>query len=321
MPQWADAERCLVIVLDQSGSMGDVIEDIRQGCLALERCAGPQTCVHYIVFDETASAGPSLQAMPFKGGGTSIRSAFRELHALLFTQGTPKKLDVVFVSDGEDHQMEQCKRALAQMKPPGCPSRLFSVGVRADFPTTLVTDLLYPVFGRDSDPSAPAVLPLESGEEAEWVFQQLGSYVNDASAGAPPSVEDFTEDSSMDELCTGAQRAYNACMHGCLFSRTSSDLAALTRCEEILARIARLSLDAVVADKRAARQPALPSRLLALYGDTTPLDALTLARKLHVQVSDILLLAAGNPFVQYARNAYNPFVQYARNASTCTKCL
>jgi hypothetical protein len=92
MPQWADAERCLVIVLDQSGSMGDLIEDIRQGCLALERCAGPQTCVHYIVFNETASAGPSLQAMPFCGGGTSICTAFRELYRLLNTQGTPKKV-------------------------------------------------------------------------------------------------------------------------------------------------------------------------------------------------------------------------------------
>lgn len=56
--------------------------------------------------------------------------------------------------------MQECQQSLAALKPPPCPSRLFSVGVRSDFPTSLVTDHLYPKFGRDSDVSAPPVLPL-----------------------------------------------------------------------------------------------------------------------------------------------------------------
>lgn len=73
------------------------------------------------------------------------------------------QLDLVFISDGEDSNMRECEERLAALKPPPCPSRLFSVGVRSGFPTTLVTDHLYPKFGRESDVSAPPVLPLVRG--------------------------------------------------------------------------------------------------------------------------------------------------------------
>lgn len=56
--------------------------------------------------------------------------------------------------------MDECKRQLDQLPAAKCRSRLFSVGVRSGFPTTLVTDHLYPKFGRDSDVSTPPVLPL-----------------------------------------------------------------------------------------------------------------------------------------------------------------
>ena len=200
----------------------------------------------------------------------------------------PPQLDVVFISDGEDTDMDECKQELGRMKPPQCPSRLFSVGVRSGFPTTLVTDLLYPTFGQDSDASTPAVLPLEDAEEAEWVFEQLRAYVNDASPPPPPSVTDFTEESTMEELSIGAKRAYNACMFGCLFRKSSSDMVALRDCESILTHIAGLSLAALMSSKRAPTRPGLPSRLMVLYGDTTPLDALTLARKLRAQVRQCL---------------------------------
>ena len=65
-------------------------------------------------------------------------------------------------------------------------------------------------------------------------------------------------------------------MHGCLFSKSSSELAALSLCDAILQRIVRLSLGALTAAKRAARQAGLPSRLLSGGGEVTPLEALTL---------------------------------------------
>lgn len=81
-----------MIVLDQSGSMTDVIHSIRDGCLALERSAGAKTAVHYIVFNEKAKSSEVLQALPFESGGTRISSAFQELHCLIRRHGAPRKV-------------------------------------------------------------------------------------------------------------------------------------------------------------------------------------------------------------------------------------
>lgn len=62
--------------------------------------------------------------------------------------------------------MSECTRQLDQLPVPSCRSRLFSVGVRSGFPTTLVTDHLYLKFGRHSDLSTPPVIPLVSA--ARW---------------------------------------------------------------------------------------------------------------------------------------------------------
>ncbi len=102
--------------------------------------------------------------------------------------------------------MAECMRQLDAMAAPSCPSRFFSVGVRSCFPTSLVTDYLYPKFGRESDVSAPPVLPLESAEEAPWVFEQLQSHVNDLGPVQPPRLEDFNEDTPTEALYVGAKR-------------------------------------------------------------------------------------------------------------------
>ena len=78
-------------------------------------------------------------------------------------------------------------------------------------------------------------------------------------------------------------QAYNACMHGCLFHKSSSELAALSQCDAILQRIAELSLKALTSAKRAGRRSVLPSRLTIDCG-VTPLEALSMAKVLRAQV-------------------------------------
>lgn len=203
---WSDADRVVAIVLDQSGSMSDLILDVRRECEALAKTVGPRDVVQYIVFDDVAHAGVCLADLPSRAGSTNIFSGFKKLHCLLKSCGTPRRLDVVFISDGEDQDMDQCKRDLDGLPAPRCPSRLFSVGVRSLFPTGLVTDHLYPKFGRQSDVSTPPVLPLESGAEAPWVFEQLGLFLNDAEPRPPPGLEDFTVDTPVEALHAGAKQ-------------------------------------------------------------------------------------------------------------------
>lgn len=77
-------------------------------------------------------------------------------------------------------------------------------------------------------------------------------------------------------------------MHACLFSKSASELAALRQCDAILRRILGLSLTAVASAKRSARQAALPSQLLRLCEDVTPLQALRLAQTLRGKVRECL---------------------------------
>ena len=86
----------------------------------------------------------------------------------------------------------------------------------------------------------------------------------------------------------GARRAYNACMHGCLFAKSSSELAALTQCDAILQRALRLSLAAVTSAKRTARHEALSSQLLRAQEEASPMDALRLAQTLRGKVRECL---------------------------------
>jgi hypothetical protein len=86
------------------------------------------------------------------------------------------------------------------MMPLPCHCRLFCVGVKAEFPTNLVSDHLYAKFGWGSDPSAPPVIPLESPSETQGVFRQLAGYLAEAKARPAPKEEDITEAMSAAEL-------------------------------------------------------------------------------------------------------------------------
>ena len=292
---WSDLERLVAVVVDHSASMGLVIDGVRAGCASLGRALREQgIAVHFIIFDDVAQDGASLEELAARGRGTRISLAFELLQRLLAANGTPKQLDVVFVSDGEDVQMDACVRCIDGMPMPACRCRLFSVGVGYRFPTTLVTDHLYPVFGRDSDVVTPPVIPMENRDDAPGVFAQLQSLLSTARQGPLPCLEDFVSGMDPARLLLGAHQAYNACVHGCLFKRSVPEPEALEACAAILARIEALCMDAVRVRREAPQaKRALASQLLALDKPSAA-DALGTVQALCRQVKECVNRARRN---------------------------
>jgi hypothetical protein len=286
-PAWSCLERLVVPIIDHSASMLGVIDVVRKECSRLgEALRAQDVAVHFIIFDDIASAGPELGKLTSRGNRTRIALAFGLLTNLLRENGTPRQLDVVFVSDGEDTDMSLCTTGVRAMEPPGCRCRLFSVGVGFSFPTTLVIDLLYPRFGLHSDPAIPPVIPMGCCDEAPGVFAQLLPLLSTARQPPPPTLGDFQVGGGMQpvDLLGGARRVYNACMHGCLFKKDVSETAALAACAEILARVEALCIEAVKADRAAPRgKRVLPSQLMAL-DEMSAADALEAIQALRHQV-------------------------------------
>ena len=80
------------------------------------------------------------------GGMTSIFPAFEELFAYLELT-KPKKVDIVFISDGEDNRMDICRKSFSthiDMFQKDFPEiqehRFFTIGVGPGFPTDLVSN-------------------------------------------------------------------------------------------------------------------------------------------------------------------------------------
>jgi hypothetical protein len=286
---WAGLQRLVVPVVDHSGSMATVIRGVRAECARLGDCLRAQgVAVHFIIFDDTSSHGTVLEDMVPLGNGTRIAPPFELLLRLLRERGTPDQLDVVFVSDGEDLDMPQCVAALAALVPPECRRRLFSVGVGYSFPTTLVTDHLYPRFGAHTDVGIPPVIPMEGPFDTPGVFAQLQALLSTAREGPPPTLADFGSGMQPAALLTGARRVYNACMHACLFKKDAPETSALAACAEILARVEALCIEAVRAERAApGGKRALPSQLLAL-DEPSAADALQQIQALRQQVRECI---------------------------------
>ena len=285
---WTALERLVVPVIDHSGSMAGVIGGVRRECSRFGDALRAQgVAVHFIIFDDLPSDGGTLERLIPRGNGTRIALAFKLLLHLLRTNGTPGQLDVVFVSDGEDMHMPLCETTVAAMEPPACRCRLFSVGVGRSFPTTLVTDHLYPKFGRESDVATPPVIPMETPDDTAAVFAQLQSLLATAQQGPPPRLEDFASGMQPADLLSGAHGAYNACMHSCLFRKDAPERGALTACAEILVRIEALCVEAVRAKRVMPREKrSLPSQLLLALGEPSAADALRTIQALRQQVKE-----------------------------------
>ena len=204
---WRGKKRVVMVIIDYSDSMQFYSQSIYNGCHSLkEQNVCPETEYYFIGFSNFVKQSHDIRDLLHMRGSTRIAPAFECIHNLLDKYGQPGQIDIVFVSDGQDDCMPKCIASLSSLPAPPCRSRLFCVGVRSGFPTTLVTDHLYPKFGRDSDKSAPPVIPMESNEEAPWVFEQLATLLSTDKESPSPVYDDFTEAMTAQELCMGAKR-------------------------------------------------------------------------------------------------------------------
>jgi uncharacterized protein with von Willebrand factor type A (vWA) domain len=87
--------------------------------------------------------------IPRVTGGTTIFPAFKELFRYI-REAVPSKVDVVFISDGEDNDMVKCRKDFAkhltkfqQEFPYVSEHRLFTIGVGPGFPCDLVRSVLH----------------------------------------------------------------------------------------------------------------------------------------------------------------------------------
>ena len=260
---WERLERLVVIIIDQSSSMDHILDAVRRSVGGMTKAGfGYGTDVHFITFDHRVGDSSSLEDLPASHGTTRIMPAFMRMRSLIQKHGTPKSLDVVFVSDGEDDKKKDAFVELALMPAPLCPSRLFPVGVGRGFPSTLVFDTLMPVFGTLNDPTMAAVLPLETAEESDYIFEILGDELRTTAPRTPPTLEELRPGLSLDALYSRSFWAYNACMNRVFVGRKAAvasakpgelnqaTVEALGECLAIQRRVASLVLETMRAAKR-----------------------------------------------------------------------
>ena len=129
--------KVVVVIQDRSPSMRNFIGTLDEQLK--RRRLGSQ----YIFFSSnmarTTDMTPELMT-----GGTTIFPAFEELFRYI-REALPHKVDVVFISDGEDNNMVRCRTdfrthlgRFRQEFPDVNEHRLFTVGVGPNFPCDLV---------------------------------------------------------------------------------------------------------------------------------------------------------------------------------------
>jgi hypothetical protein len=124
--KWNELPRVVIVVRDQSGSMDQFNPSIHQGCRDMETLLdGLATPIHFVSFAAYAAESSSIDNLRHVNGGTSIAPAFKLVKEILAARGTPKQVDLVFISDGEDMDMPACKLGLDAMEPLTCHCRLW----------------------------------------------------------------------------------------------------------------------------------------------------------------------------------------------------
>lgn len=133
--------KATVVILDRSYSMSEYKHVLEKQLK--ERKLGTQ----YILFADIVARSKDMTPVKV-GSGTKIFPAFVELFSYIETT-MPKKLDIVFISDGADNYPGRCRRdfethidKLRTEFPEIEEHRLFTIGVGPMFPCDLVRTLL-----------------------------------------------------------------------------------------------------------------------------------------------------------------------------------
>jgi hypothetical protein len=130
-------EKIVVVIQDRSGSMEDFISELDDQLM--KRKLGNQ----YIFFACSVERRDDMRSVDV-GQTTHIFPAFKEMFYYL-EETLPKRVDIVFISDGEDNNMIRCRTEFArhigkfESDVPGIQEhRFFTIGVGPRFPTNLV---------------------------------------------------------------------------------------------------------------------------------------------------------------------------------------
>ena len=299
---WSSLDRLVVFIIDQSGSMDPVITTVRSSIAAVAKDGfGVGIPVHYIVFDAYAGDSNNLDNLPSRSGSTDIAVAFVHLYKLIAKNGLPRRLDLVFVSDGED---AGAAKKLAMFIPLPDDTRFYSVGVGDQFPFDVVFGVMLARFGKGNDPAATPVFPLDRGEDALCIFKDVVEELLREAVLPPPSllvVSDKT--SSKDAIFREVVRAYNRCMHSYFVGVTSVEDrreerdAALEECSAFIAEAAETLREMARGVKRSTTRPRVVDD-----ADRSPHDLLVRIISFNSRVKKLReLLAIGQEMDQNAK--------------------
>jgi hypothetical protein len=209
----------IYVLLDESGSMQkftaltrECVDTIMKGNII------PEIKYTVITFSTYVQSGNDLAKFKKpEHNSTRMFPAFKELYALIQKNiSSTKKIVVVFVSDGEDSEYNQ-NHLEAKLKSMGAlptHSLFFTIGVGNKFPTTLVVDVLRPLYHKGSD-TTPAVLPVINPEELHWTFGQLEYIILEEIYGSVSIPETIDETTSNKDLILYTQAIYNKCVNQC----------------------------------------------------------------------------------------------------------
>jgi len=299
---WSSLDRLVVFIIDQSGSMDPVNATVRSSIAAVAKDGlGVGIPVHYIVFDAYAGDSDNLDNLPSRSGSTDIAVAFVHLYKLIAKNGLPRRLDIVFVSDGED---AGAAKKLAMFIPLPDNTGFYSVGVGDKFPFDVVFGVMLDRFGKGNDPAATPVFPLDRGEDALCIFKDVVEELLREAPLPPPSlavVSDKT--SSKDAIFREVVRAYNRCMHSYFVGvnsvedRREERDAALDECSAFISEAAETLREMARGVKRSTTRPRMMDD-----ADRSPHDLMVRIVSFNSRVKKLReLLAIGQEMDQNAK--------------------
>lgn len=203
---WGDREHVTVFVVDQSASMGNYTELVRNACRRIKTSLQRSDIFcYFIAFSNEVDHGESLELLQHINGGTSIGAAFDLLAQLVSANRSLRSIDVVFVSDGEDNDRTKCNEILKRMHIRDLITRLFCVGIFKSFPSELVMNYLYPVWGKNTDKCLSPIVPLDKHEDVAGVFEQIEICLRTVDAVPVPVDSDFDSARDCESLLKSCQ--------------------------------------------------------------------------------------------------------------------
>lgn len=218
---WGEREHVTVFVVDQSASMGNFTELVRDACRRMKTSLQrSEIFTYFIAFSNEVDHGENLDFLRHINGGTSISAAFDLLAQLVAANRRLQSIDVVFVSDGEDNDRTKCNELLKRMHVRDLVTRLFCVGIFKSFPSELVMNYLYPVWGKNTDKCLSPIVPLDRYEDTAGVFEQIEICLRTVDAVPVPVDSDFDPSRDCESLLKSCQHVSMICFEiiSCILS-------------------------------------------------------------------------------------------------------